>query len=325
MQNGWSQDVSFNVDRHLFSINVQTGDDAEMYQFVIDYQTISIASGNPTRITYTTNSIRTLQNPIRVFISGITGACSILNGSVMATVVQQTPGTGGTLSVAVNTTGMNCASGIPVMSGGISTCNRCNSAGGQHWFNYSNAITGGTDAGGSPISATSIHPEEWWNVVQQNILDPACNCVTLGHALRTTLSNSYISPRNLWPAVQGNGVTGGHPNVTLLSATTGATTIFTVSGNRCGTGGNMSDLQCLTPCPGFTYSQAASSISLSAITIPIPGTVGGGKWKLDGDRHQQYVLFDSAELYGIPDASRQRHVHLRLAAIWLTYTPEVVV
>jgi hypothetical protein len=279
MQNGWSQDVAAGLDRHIFSINIQTGDDAEMYQFVIDYQTISITSGNPTRIAYTTNSIRTLQNPIRVYISGITGGCSILNGSYNATVITQAPGTGGTLSVAVNTTGMNCASGAPVMSGGISNCNRCNSAGGQHWFPYSNAITGGTDAGGSPISATSVHTQEWWNVVQQNILDPACNCVTLGHALRTTLSNQYISPRNLWPAVQGTGVTGGHPNMILLSATTGATTTFTISGNNCNNN-TQSFLQCQLPCPRFTYSTGCQFHIMIGNQNPYTSTWGAanGNW-----------------------------------------------
>ena len=75
------------------------------------------------------------------------------------------------------------------MSGLTQNCNTCNSQSGQHWYPYSNSITGGVDAAGSPLSATSIHTEEWWNVVQQNILDPACNCITLGHAIRTDLSN----------------------------------------------------------------------------------------------------------------------------------------
>ena len=254
MQNGWSQDVLVARDRHIFAINIQTGDDAEMYNLFMDYRTYLITSGNPTTIAYTTNSIRTLQSPIRVYISGITGGCSILNGNYMASVLSQTPGIGGTLGIPVDTTGLTCNMGRPIMSGLSVLCNLCNSQGGQHWFSYSNAITGGTDAGGSPLSATSVHMQEWWNVVQQDILDPACNCVTLGHAIRTTLSNQYISPRNLWPAVQGNGVVGGHPNMSLLSATTGATTTFTIESNRCGPGSSQSYLQCQLPCNGFTYT-----------------------------------------------------------------------
>jgi hypothetical protein len=95
MQNGWSNDVANAGDMHLFSINQQTGDDAEMYYFFNDYQTIVITPGNPTSIAYTTHSIRTLQNPIRVYITGITGGCSILNNGstgILATVVSQAPG-----------------------------------------------------------------------------------------------------------------------------------------------------------------------------------------------------------------------------------------
>ena len=96
IQNGWSQDVLVARDRHLFSINYQTGDDAELYAFFPSFQTYLITPGNPTMIVYTTNSIRTLQNPIRIYVSGITGGCSILNGNYLATVLSQTPGVGGT-------------------------------------------------------------------------------------------------------------------------------------------------------------------------------------------------------------------------------------
>ena len=277
MQNGWSQDVAAGLDRHIFSINNQTGDDAEMYNFYIDFRTIVISPGNPTSIAYTTNSIRALQSPIRVYISGITGGCSILNGSYMATVVSQTSGVGGTLSVPVNTTGLTCSIGHPIMASSSVNCNLCNSASGQHWFPNSNAITGGTDAAGSPISATSIHVQEWWNVVQQGILDPACNCITLGHAIRTTLSNVYISPRNLWPAIIGNQVTSGHPNMTLLSARTGATTTFTIASNNCGTG---SYLQCQLPCPGFTYTAGCQFHIVIGNSNPYTGrwAAANGNW-----------------------------------------------
>ena len=270
MQSGWSQDVGAGLDMHLFSINSQTGDDAEMYAFYPDFPTIAITAGNPTSIAYTTHSIRTLQNPLRVYINGITGGCSILNGNYLAIVASQTPGTGGTLTVPINTTGLICSSGAPKMGGNGEYCPTCNSQGGQHWFPYSNAITGGTDAGGSPLSATSIHTEEWWNVVQQNILDPACNCVTLGHALRTTLTNSDISPRNLWPAVQGAGVTGGHPNEELMSATIGTTTTFTT----------LNSIAPFTPCSGFTYTPGCTFHIFIGNLNPYTGTwaAANGNW-----------------------------------------------
>ena len=277
MQNGWSQDVAAGLDRHIFSINSQTGDDAEIYNFYIDYRTIAISPGNPTSIVYTTRSIRTLQNPIRVYISGITGGCSILNGSYMATVVSQTSGVGGTLSIPVDTTGLACSSGKPVMASSAAKCNLCNAAAGEHWFPYSNAITGGTDAAGSPISATSVHPEEWWNVTQQGILDPACNCITLGHAIRTTLSNAYISPRDAWPSILGRAITWGHPNLVLLSATTGATTTFTISGNNCG---GRSFLRCELPCPGYTYTVGCQFHIVIGNQFPYSGTwaAANGNW-----------------------------------------------
>ena len=270
MQAGWSQDVAVGLDMHLFSINSQTGDDAETYAFYPDFPTIAIRAGNPTSIAYTTHSIRTLQNPLRVYINGITGGCSILNGNYLATVVSQTPGTGGTLTVPVNTTGLNCSSGSPVMGGNIEDCPTCNSQGGQHWFPYSNAITGGTDAGGSPLSATSVHTEEWWNLVQQNILDPACNCVTLGHALRTDLSNSYISPRDTWPAITGFGVTYGHPNAQLTAATTGATTTFTTSISS----------PTYLPCSGFAYTPGCTFRIVIGNYNPYTGTwaAANGNW-----------------------------------------------
>ncbi len=277
MQNGWSQDVAAGLDHHIFSINNQTGDDAEMYNFYVDYRTIAISSGNPTSIAYTTHAIRILQNPIRVYIGGITGRCSILNGNYMATVVSQTSGVGGTLSIPVNTTGLACTSGKPVMASTNAKCSLCNSAGGQHWFPYSNAITGGTDAAGSPLSATSVHTEEWWNVTQRGILDPACNCITLGHAIRTTLSNAYISPRDLWPSILGHEVTGGHPNLILLSATTGSTTTFTISSNNCG---SQSFLRCYLPCPGYTYTVGCQFHIVIGNQAPYSGTwaAANGNW-----------------------------------------------
>jgi hypothetical protein len=253
-QGGWSMDDMAALDRHVFSINSQTGDEFELYLTGIDFQTAVITPGNPTLIAYTTNSIRTAQTPLRIYISGITGGCSVLNGNYLSTVVSQTPGTGGTLSVAVNTTGLTCTSGVPKIASisPAKTCPTCNALGAQGWPHASNTITGGVDAGGSPLSASSIHTEEWWNVVQQGILDPACNCITLGHALRTTLTNGAMSPRALWPSVSGMYVTGGKTPDALLSVVTGATTTFSVSPSNWP--GSMSKMQSELPCAGYTYT-----------------------------------------------------------------------
>jgi hypothetical protein len=244
MQNGWSQDQAAPLDRHLFMVNWQTGAESELYIPVVDFQTAVITPGNPTSIAYTTRAVRVVENPLRVYISGITGGCSVLNGNYMATVVSQVPGTSGVLSVPVNTTGLTCTSGTPSVANEVDKCQLCNVRSTMWWFPASNAIVGGVDAAGSPLSATSIHTEEWWNVVQQNILDPACNCVTLGHAIRTTLANSDISMRNLWPAVLGNEVSGGHPPIMLSGVVTGNPTTFTTA----------APINGYLPCSGYTYA-----------------------------------------------------------------------
>jgi hypothetical protein len=276
-QGGWSMDDMAALDRHVFSINSQTGDEFEIYLPGIDFKTAVMTPGNPTLIAYTTHSIRTVQNPLRIYITGITGGCSILNNSnpgYLATVVSQTPGTGGTLSVAVNTIGLTCTRGAPKVASvhPSLTCPTCNALGQMRWSNSSNAISGGVDAGGSPLSASSIHTEEWWNVVQQNILDPACNCITLGHALRTTLTNGAISPRAVWPSVSGMYVTGGHTPDKLLSVVTGMTTTFSVSPSNWP--GSISKMQSELPCAGYTYTVGCT------FHIVIGGPIGAykGTW-----------------------------------------------
>ena len=71
--------------------------------------------------------------------------------------------------------------------------------------------------------------------------------------------------------------------MTLLSASTGSTTTFTISSNICG---GISYFQCQLPCPGFTYT----------VGLPIPhrnrqfqslyGNVGSSQRNLAGDRRE---------------------------------------
>src|SRR5208282_1198599 len=130
-------------------------------------------------------------------------------------------------------------------------CPACNSQGGVHWPPASNALLYGVDAAGAPISRTSIHVQEWWNAVQKHIVDPACNCVTLGHAIRTTLTNSDIAPADLWPSINGKYVTGGHPQLYPLSTSSVNPVEFVVSSNNCN---GQSFLQCMKPCDNWTFS-----------------------------------------------------------------------
>jgi hypothetical protein len=271
-ESGWSQDLAEgNQDQHVVSINNQTGEYSELYAFYPDFQSFIITAGNPTSIAYTTHSIRTQQNPLRIYISGITGGCSSLNGNYLATIVSQTPGTGGVLTVPVNTTGLTCSSGTPVMSGSSANCPTCNGGSGMHWSPYSNALDGGTDAAGVPFSATSVHTQELWNVVQQNILDPACGCVTLGHAILTDLGNAVISPRDTWPTVMGFSVTYGHPDLALNTVVTGSVTTF----NTIGTG-----MAPYTPCAGFTWTFGCTFHINIGYTNPFTSTwaAANGDW-----------------------------------------------
>ena len=253
MQNGWSQDVAAGLDRHLFQIDKQTCIDYELYNDYFDYSDVKITSGNPTEIAFTTHTIRTMQNPIRIYLRGATKDWLQINGTFMAQVVQESPGKGGVLSIPFDSTLLGKPSGDIKLASGGNFCNGqplCNSGSGAKWSPDSNALLNGTDAAGSPISATSVHAQEWWNVTRRQLLDPACKCVTLGHAIRTTLSNFYISPRDLWPSLSGKAVTWGHPNMQLLSATRGPVTTFTISNNSCG---GRSFLTCQLPCPKYSF------------------------------------------------------------------------
>lgn len=229
---------AFQIDNHYGEVNTDNGDDTEAYQLYVDMKTSAVLPGNPTLINFTSDTIRTLQNPLRIWIT-ITGSCAVLNGSYNATVVSWTPTVGGQLSVPVNTTGLTCLpTYIGTKNNGCATCNTGNVV---TWHNWSNALQPANGAGGSPISALSLHAEEWYNATQQAILDPACNCVTLGHALLSTLTNNELSPIQVWPAVIN--ATFGHPIMRITAATRANPTIFTTT----------TDMAVFTPCRLYTY------------------------------------------------------------------------
>ncbi|HZP24861.1 MAG TPA: malectin domain-containing carbohydrate-binding protein [Terriglobales bacterium] len=243
MESGWSVDVNAGLDRHMFAINRQTCDDEEIYNDYIDFKSAKISKGNPTIVKFTTETIRPLQDPLRVYISGLAASCP-LNGPQMAKVVSPSE-----LQIPVDSS--SCGLYGAQISGIMVNCMACNSQGGAHWPAASNAILYGVDAAGSPMSRTSIHPQEWWNAVQRHILDPACNCVTLGHAIRTTLTNSDIAPADLWPSINGHAVTWGHPYIRPLKIDKNNPAEFVLSPNECN---GQSYLQCIKPCDNWTFS-----------------------------------------------------------------------
>ena len=243
MENGWSQDMNAGLDRHMFTINRQTCDDLEIYNDYVDFKSFSFTKGNPTIVKFTTDTIRPLANPLRVYISGAGDGCGI-NGTYWAKVVSPN-------ELAIPVDSSSCGLHGAQISGSSVNCPACNSGGGAHWPAASNAILNGVDAAGSPMSRTSLHPQEWWNAVQKHIVDPACNCVTLGHAIRTTLTNSDIAPADLWPSVAGQAVTWGHPRIHPLKVDKANPAEFVLSPNDCN---GQSFLQCAKPCDNWTFA-----------------------------------------------------------------------
>lgn len=241
MESGWSQDMNAGLDRHMFTINRETCDDAEIYNDYVDFKSFSFGKGNPTTVKFTTETIRPLPNPLRVYISGGGEGC---NGTYLAKVVSP-----GELEVPLDST--SCSLHGAQIAGSSVNCPECNSGGGVHWPAASNALLYGVDAAGSPMSRTSIHSQEWWNAVQKHILDPACNCVTLGHSIRTTLTNSVIAPADLWPSISGHAVTWGHPQIHPLKVDKSNPAEFVLSPTDCN---GQSYLQCVKPCDNWTFS-----------------------------------------------------------------------
>lgn len=94
-------------------------------------------------------------------------------------------------------------------------------------------MLGGVDAASMPMGALSLKLEEWYAATRAGRSD-------LGHAIRTTMSNSYLSARNIWPAA-------GFANAgdILTAATNRNAPVFTA----------LSDISALyLPCDQYTYT-----------------------------------------------------------------------
>ena len=285
MESGWSQDLNAGFDHHVFAINRQTCDDEELYMDYVDFKTFSFSKGNPTLVRFTTNAIRAIPNPLRVYITTPEDTCHI-SGAYMAKVVSPNE-----LQVPFDSTHCNLR-GVKI-SATAGHCPTCNSASGAHWPAASNALFSGTDAAGSPLSRTSVHPQEWWNAVQRHILDPACNCVTLGHAIRTTLANTDIAPADLWPSINGHDVTGGHPQLRPVSTSSANPIQFVIAADDCN---GQSFLQCMKPCDNWTFSVGCR------FAVVFGG--GTGPWAALNGKHYTAMATGNASFKIPVDASR---------------------
>ncbi len=230
MEGGAATDAMSGVDRHLFTMNKATCENTEIYNLYVDFRTVSFTSGNPTRVSWTTNTIWPIPQNYEVLIAGATGSWARANGTWRMTITGTNSGT-----LPFNSTGWGAApSGTSMGSTSYSAgCPDCNSQGGQKFHPNSYAMLGGVDAASMPIGALSLKLEEWYAATRAGRPD-------LGHAIRTTLSNQYLSARNIWPAA-------GYANYqdVLLTATNGSNPTFTAQ----------SDIsQLYSPCDNYTYT-----------------------------------------------------------------------
>ena len=233
MESGRSIDAYGTGDRHLFTMNSSNCTGTEIYNLYVDFRTVSFTAGNPTSVTWTTNTVWPVPQNYSVYISGGTGAWAAANGNWRLSMTGATSGTlpfdssqwGGAPSGTIMTS-------MPAPYNGPNY----NSQGGQQFSPTSYAELGGVDAAGMPMSALSLKLEEWYAATQAGRSD-------LGHALRTTMSNSYLSARNIWPATLYALSNAGFQNA-LLSAVNGTTTSFTAQ----------SDISQTQPCDNYTYA-----------------------------------------------------------------------
>jgi len=256
MESGRSLDAASGYDRHLFTINKNTCSETEIYNLYVDFRSVSFTAGNPTRITWTSNTVWPIPQNYQVFIAGATGAWSAANGNWRLTLTGANSGT-----LPFNSQGWGPAPRGTVLSAtpGGYTCSNCNSASGQKFKPNSYAQMGGVDAAGMPMSALSVKMEEWYAATRAGRTD-------LGHAVRTTMSNNYLSARYTWPATMNAYAVAGSI-MQLSAASNGSPARFT----------SVQDLSVGHPCDNYTYTAGCRFyISVTGLT---------GNWAAaDGDQ-----------------------------------------
>lgn len=229
METGRSVDAYVNADRHMFSINKTDCTEAEIYNLYFDFQSVSFVAGNPTQVSWTTNTVWQMPQNYGVYISGGTGVWAAANGNWRITVTGPNSGT-----LPINSRGWGAAPGNLKMASTPVFCPTCNSASGQKFSPASYGQLGGVDAAGTPMSAGAVKLEEWYAATQAGRSD-------LGHAIRTTLSNVYLTSRSIWPAT-ANAYPRGIWQISAVS--NGAPATIT----------SVQDVASATPCANYTYT-----------------------------------------------------------------------
>lgn len=255
MQNGTSSYAFSGFDRHQFTMNPTTGQNTEVYNLYQDFKTSTFTAGNPTTLTWTTNSKWAPALPYTFTIAGCTGAWTGANGTWNLTTTSFTPGASGTGTFPFNSSTLGSPTGCKAYSLGDGyECATCNSQSGQQFNPGSNALLGGTNAGGTPLGALSVKVEESYRAWKEGRTD-------LGHAIFTTITNQVFSAYSVWPAtLNAFGVTG-YQNL-FVTCTNASPTVCTLTSSISGQ----------SPCfNGSTWGYSAGC----NFTINVFGMTGG--------------------------------------------------
>ncbi len=281
METGVSVDPSAAYDRHLSTINKDTCQLSEIYNLYVDFRTVNFTPGSPTRISWTTNTVWPIPQGYLVYITGATGAWSMANGSWRITLTGNNQGT-----LPFDSSQWGPAPGNIHVSSMPLDCPTCNSQGGQKYSSMSYAQLGGVDAAGMPLDSASVKLEEWYAATRAGRSD-------LGHAIRTAISNNYLSSRFTWPATSyALGVAGSSMQIT--GVVPGTTTVFT-SG---------SDISNSLPCDNYSFSPGCQfHVNIRGI-VAGPWLAAVGDWTATAiDSTHFSVPLDSTQFGSFPGAN----------------------
>ena len=282
METGANMDPAGPWDRHLFTMNSETCQATEIYNLYVDFLTSTFTPGSPTGVSWTTHALWDTPQQYQVVITGGgTGAWSGANGSWRMTVT----------GVHTGTLPFDSSQWGPPPSGITMTsvpngCQNCNSGGGQKFSPKSYAQLGGVDAAGMPIGALAVKMEEWYAATQAGRSD-------LGHAIRTTMSNNYLSARATWPATLYALAIAGAPN-RLTAATNGGTTVLTAT----------DDLSQGQPCDRYTYTSGCQFyVHISGVTSGPWMAINKDWTAMAIDNYHFSIPLDSSDFGAFPGAT----------------------
>lgn len=304
-QSGTGPDRREQVSQHLangLSINY------EYYQLMPDSHNLVVTRGSQTTFAFSTNAIK--QQPPSTLTMNINNAlnnCSGMNGlNKQFMLVSQVPATDGYVSritATYNFNSLNCQDSdfaTAYLAGSASNVSAANVGTMGEFFNYSNQSHRSTSAGGLPLAASSIDPNQWYHNVKDHIVDPNCKdshgnpTPTAGsHVIGMTILNNQISGDNLNSATTGNQVLGGHPKFPV-SCIAGSPTRCNVNGNL---GVNGLDL-CDAPTPFLSVPVAPNTCQFR---LRFNGATGGWAALNDDQNHDvSFLAIGSTTTFTIP-------------------------